>query len=144
VWQTELARTLIQSSYALTAAGRAHDAEADARRAISIVDSVLAKRRADQTARLTLGYAYLALGDAAQRMGDSAAARRAWTDALGAADSVGRATGVAELRVLNATALASLGRVEDARPIVRKLEQQGYRRPRWIARMRAAGLLTQQ
>ena len=144
VWQTELARTLIQSSSALTAAGRARDAEADARRAISIVDSVLAKRRADQTARLTLGYAYLALGDAAQRMGDSAAARRAWTDALGAADSVGRATGVAELRVLNATALASLGRVEDARPIVRKLEQQGYRRPRWIARMRAAGLLTQQ
>ena len=143
VWQTELARTLIQSSYALTAARSARDAEADARRAFSILESVLAKRRADQAGRLTLGTAYLALGDAAQLMGDTTAARRAWSGALTAVDSVTRATGVAELRVLTATALVSLGRVDEARPIVRTLEQQGYRRPRWIARMRAAGLLAQ-
>ena len=100
VWQTALARTLSLASYALTAAGRAHDAKADA--------------------------------------------QRAWSGAFAAVDSVTRATGVAELRVLTATALASLGRVEDARPIVRTLEQQGYRRPRWLARTRAAGLLPQQ
>ena len=50
-------------------------------------------------------------------------AQGAWSGALAAVDSVTRATGVAELRVLTATALASLGRVEDARPIVRTLEQ---------------------
>jgi len=44
-------------------------------------------------------------------------AQRAWSGALAAVNSVTRATGVAELRVLTATALASLGRVEDARPI---------------------------
>jgi uncharacterized membrane protein len=44
VWQAALARTLSLSSYALTAAGRAHDAEADAQRAwsgaLAAVDSV--------------------------------------------------------------------------------------------------------
>jgi serine/threonine-protein kinase len=144
VWQVALARTLSLSSYAQTAAGRTHDAEVDARRAISIVEPVLAKRPSDQAGRLALADAYLALGDAAHRAGDSTAAHRAWSGALAAVDSVTRATGVAELRVLTATALASLGRVEDARPIVRTLEQQGYRRPRWLARMRAAGLLNQQ
>ena len=144
VWQVALARTLSLSSYALTAAGRTLDAKADARRAISIVEPVLAKRPADQGGRLALADAYLALGDAAHRTGDTTAARRAWGDALAAVDSVTRATGVDELLVVTATALASLGRVEDARPIVRTLEQQGYRRPRWLARMRAAGLSTQQ
>jgi eukaryotic-like serine/threonine-protein kinase len=144
VWQYELARTLIQSSYALTAAGRAGDAEADARRAISIVEPAVAKRPADQAGRLLLGSGYLALGDAAQRLGDATAARRAWSSALAVVDSVTSATSVSELRVLRASALLSLGRVDEARPVVQTLEQQGYRRPRWIARMRAAGLLTQQ
>ena len=142
VWQLALARTLTVSSYALTAAGRARDAQADARRAISILEPALAKRPADQVARLALTDAYLALGDAAQGANATTAARRAW--ALAVVDSVTRATGVAELRVLNAIALANLGRVDEARPIVRTLETQGYRRPRWLARMRAAGLLAQQ
>jgi tetratricopeptide (TPR) repeat protein len=144
VWQLALAKTLTLSSYALTAAGRAGDAEADARRAISIVEPVLAKRPTDQAGRLTLTDAYLALGDAAQRLGDTAEARRAWADGQAAVDSVTRATGVAELRVLNSTALVNLGRIDDARPVVRTLEQQGYRRPRWLARMRSAGLVPQQ
>jgi hypothetical protein len=104
---------------------------------------VLAKRPGDQGGRLALTDAYLAAGDAAQRMGDTAAARGAWTGALAAVDSVTRATGVAELRVLKAAALVRLGRVDDARPIVQALEQQGYRRPRWLARVRAAGMSTQ-
>jgi serine/threonine-protein kinase len=144
VWQVALAKTLTLSSYALTASGRPRDAEADARRAISIVEPILTKRPGDQSGRLTLADAYLALGDAAQRLGDSSAARRAWAGGQAVVDSITRTTGVAELRVVNATALASLGRADDARPIVRTLEQQGYRRPRWVARMRAAGLLTQQ
>ena len=144
VWQLALARTLTLSSYALTAAGRARDADTDARRAISIVDPLLAKRAGDPVARLALTDAYLAAGDAEQRMGDSTAARRSWSGALTVADSVTRATGVAELRVMNAGALVRRGRVDEARPIVRTLEQQGYRRPRWLARMRAAGLLMHQ
>jgi serine/threonine-protein kinase len=144
VWQIALARTMTLSSYALTAAGRARDADAHARRAISIVELVMAKRPGDQSGRLALTDAHLAAGDAAQRMGDTTAARRAWAGALAVSDSATRATGIAELRVLNATALVSLGRLGDARPIVRTLEQQGYRRPRWLARMRAVGLSTQQ
>ena len=143
LWQVALARTLTLSSYALTAAGRAREGEADAQRAISIVEPALAKRPADQTARLALANAYLAAGDAAQRRGDAAASHRAWAGALAVVDSVASATGVAELRALDATALVSLGRVDGARPIARTLEQQGYRRPRWLTRMRAAGLLTQ-
>jgi serine/threonine protein kinase len=144
VWQIALARTLTLSSYALTAAGRARDGEAQARRAISILEPILTKRPGDQPGRLALTDAYLALGDAAQGAGDAAAARRSWTGAFAAVDSTARATGVAELRVLDAMALASLGRVDEARPIVQKLEEQGYRRPRWLARMRAAGLVAQQ
>ena len=144
VWQLALARTLTLSSNARTAMGHAGEALADARRAIAIVEPVVAKRPADQTAgRLTLAEAYLAAGDAAQHARDTAAAREAWTGALTAVDSTARATGVAELRALIATALVSLGRMEEARPIARRLVQQGYRRPRWLARMRAAGLLTQ-
>jgi len=142
-WQTALARTLTLSSCALTAAGRAADAEGDARRAISILEPLLAKRPTDQTARLALTDANLALGDAAQRGGDTVAARRAWTGALAAIDSVSRATGVAELRGLKTSALVRLDRVDEARPIARTLEQQGFRAPHWLARMRAAGLLTQ-
>jgi serine/threonine-protein kinase len=143
VWQIALAKTLTLSSYALTAAGRGRDAEADARRAIAIVEPVLAKRPTDQAGRLTLTDAYLALGDAAQRLGDIAQARRAWAGGHAVVDSVTRATGVAELRVLNSTALVNLGRNDEARPIVQTLEQQGYRRPRWLARMRSAGLVNQ-
>jgi serine/threonine protein kinase len=142
-WQTALARTLTFSSYALSAAGRPGDAEADARRALSIVEPVVARRPTDQTARLTLTDAYLATGDAAMRRGDTIAARGAWTGALAAVDSVARATGIAELRALNASALVALGRVDDARPIVEELGRQGYRRPRWVAQMRAAGLSVQ-
>jgi hypothetical protein len=137
VWQTSLARTLTLSSYALMGMGRAAEGESDARRAISILEPLLVKRPTDQSARL-------ALGDAVQRRGDEAEARRAWTGALTAVDSVTRATGVAELRGLKSTALVSLGRVDEARPLVRTLEQQGFRTPSWRARMRAAGLLTQQ
>ena len=144
VWQLALARTLTLSSYARTAMGNAGEALVDARRAIAIAEPVVGKRPADQTAgRLALTDAYLAAGDAAQRAGDIAAAREAWTRALNAVDSVARTTGVAELRALNATALVNLGRMEEARPIVRMLEQQGYGRPRWLIRMRAAGLLAQ-
>jgi eukaryotic-like serine/threonine-protein kinase len=144
VWQIALAKTLTLSSYALTAAGRAHEAEADARRAIAIIEPLLAKRPADQPGRLTLTDAYLALGDAAQRSGDTAGALHAWSGGHAVVDSVTRATGVAELRVLNSTALVDMGRLDEARPIVRTLEQQGYRRPRWLARMRTAGLVNQQ
>jgi hypothetical protein len=102
---------------------------------------VVAKRPADQTAgRLTLAEAYLAAGDAAHNARDTAAAREAWAHALTTIDSTARATGVAEVRALSAAALVSLGRMEEARPIARRLEQQGYRRPRWLARMRAFGL----
>jgi serine/threonine-protein kinase len=143
VWQLALARTLTASSYALAAAGRAREAEADARRAVSIVESVLVKRPADQTARLVLTDAYLAAGEAAHRRGDTTAARGAWAGSLAVVDSVARATGVAELRVMNSIALVNLGRLEEARALVRTLEQQGFKRPRWLARMRAAGLLQQ-
>ena len=141
VWQIALARTLTVSSNARTAMGHAGEALADARRAIAIVEPVVAKRPADQTAgRLTLAEAYLAAGDAAHNARDTAAAREAWAHALTTIDSTARATGVADVRALSAAALVSLGRVEEARPIARRLEQQGYRRPRWLARMRASGL----
>jgi serine/threonine protein kinase len=143
VWQIALAKTLTLSSYALTAAGRAREAEPEARRAIAIIEPVMVKRPTDQASRLTLTDAYLALGDAAQRLGDTTGARRAWESGHAVVDSVTRATGVAELRVLNSTALVDLGRNDEARPIVRTLEQEGYRRPRWLARMRSAGLVTQ-
>jgi hypothetical protein len=38
-------------------------------------------------------------------------------------------------------ALAGEGRVDDARPIAKTLAAQGYRRPRWMARMQADGVL---
>jgi hypothetical protein len=140
-WQTALAKSLAFSSYALAAAGRARDAESDAHRAVSILEDVLAKRPTDQWARHALAEAFLAKGDAAQLAGDGTAARRAWSGAFTAVDSVTRATGIAELRVLSVTALVALGRIDEARPIVGLLERQGYGRPRWVARMRAAGLL---
>ena len=140
VWQMALARTLVLSSYAHAAVGDGRGAEVDARRAISIVEPTLAKRPGDQNARLALTDAYVALGDAAQRA-NPPEARRAWSSAIALADSTARATGVAELRVLDAMALASAGRLDDARPIAKTLETQGYRRPRWLAQMRAQGVL---
>ena len=142
-WQIALAKALTLSSYALATAGRARAGETDAHRAVSILEGVLEKRPTDQLARQELADAYLAAGDAAQRAGDVTAARRAWTGALTAVDSVTRATGIAELRVLNTAALVGLGRIDEARPIMQLLERQGYRRPRWVARMRAAGLSMQ-
>ena len=140
VWQNALVRTLTLSSYALGAAGRAREAGADARRAAAIAKAELAKRPSDRVGRLALAEALLAAGDAAERAGDTTAARHAWTGTLDALSSVALSTSVTEL---SSTALVSLGRLDEARPLVRTLEQQGFRRPRWLARMRAAGLLTQ-
>jgi hypothetical protein len=86
-----------------------------------------------------LGDTRLALGEILSRTGDAAGAKREWEKGLQDVDSLARATGQTDILALQATALLDLGRVDDARPVVAELLRRDYRKPSFIALVRAGG-----
>lgn len=120
----------------LLATGRANDALVVARRTALEADSAVAKKPGDIEHRLAAADASLAAGDAQSRAGNDAAARSAWSHALGLIDSTATATRETELLAAQATALIELGRANDAASIVTELDRRGYRRPSFLRLVR--------
>jgi len=133
----ELARNHTLSAQALTESGRGRQAISEGKDAIAPLELLLANRPSEQIVRFALVEANIALGDAYAQLGDTQASRNSWRIGLALVDSTRGATENSDFRVLRSIILANLGRIDEARPIADSLLTQGYRRPRWMARMRA-------
>ena len=101
--------------------------------ALAVVRPAFESSPGDAETRRVLAETYVARGEVRAATGDSADARQSWEHGLATVDSLARATRQTDLLALQATALLDLGRVSEARPVVRELIARGYREPRFVA-----------
>ena len=122
----------IALSRALLALGRASEALDAARRASSSADAALASKPGDMERHRAAGDAFLALGDAESRSGNTGAATKAWERAAAISDSTAQRDYQTEILAIHAMALLCLKRPAEAAPFVAKLEHRGYRLPAFM------------
>jgi serine/threonine protein kinase len=125
---------------ALLALRRPAEALGPARDAAASSDSAAAAKPSDIERRRQASDSYLALGDALDGSRDAAGALAARGRALSLVDAPARRGRQTDLLVLQASSLLALGRADDARPVAAELLRRGYRRPAFIALLRANGL----
>ena len=126
----------IAESRALLALGRVHDAVASAQRASAASQATLKSKPDDIEAHRAAGDAHVALGSALSRSGDARGALDAWSHAVALEDSLARVDPETEILAVQAAALISSGRRDDARPVVAELTRRGYRRPTFVRLVR--------
>ena len=126
----------ITESRTLLALGRVQDAVASAQRASAASEATLKTKPGDIEAHRAAGDAYVALGSALSRSGDASGALDAWSHAVALEDSLARADPETEILAVQAAALISSGRRDDARPVVAELTRRGYRRPTFVRLVR--------
>ena len=126
----------IAESRVLLALGRVYDAVTLAQRASVAGGATLKTKPSDIEAHRAAGDAYVALGSALSRSGDASGALDAWSHAVALEDSLARADPETEILAVQAAALISSGRRDDARPIVAELTRRGYRRPTFVRLVR--------
>jgi serine/threonine-protein kinase len=129
----DLARTRIALARAWSRTGRGAEAVTLADQALAVVRPAFESSPGDAETRRVLAETYVARGEVRDATGDAADARQSWERALATVDSLARATRQTDLLALQATALLDLGRVSEARPVVRELLARGYREPRFVA-----------
>jgi eukaryotic-like serine/threonine-protein kinase len=135
-WQITLARTETGLARALLLAGRPNEALSAAGRALEISEAFLELTPDDVELRRLLSETYIARGEILARLGAAADASAAWTRGLDTIHSVARISRHTDLLALAATALLHLDRVQEAEPLIRELEQRGYRRPEFVEQVR--------
>lgn len=123
----------------LLALGHVSDAFAAANKVAAAANLAVEKAPNDIERRRAASDAYLTVGDALSRSGDSRGARDAWSQGLTLIDSTATASRETESLALKATALLDLGRVNDAEPVVSELNRRGYRRPTFVRLVRNRG-----
>ena len=132
--EAKLARTV--ESRALLALGRVHDALASAQLASAASEAALKAKPSDIEAHRAAGDAYVALGTALSRSGDARGASDAWSRTIAVEDSLVRADPETELLAVQAAALISSGKRDEAKPVVAELTRRGYRRPTFVRLVR--------
>ena len=125
---------------ALTRVGRAAEARTSIEPAIALGEATLAKRPRDLGYRKALAEGYLAYGEVLSRPAQTGGATTRWARALVLVDSLARASKETDVLALQASAMLQLGGRDDARPAVGELAKRGYRRPSYVALVRANGL----
>ena len=127
------------SARSLARGGHAAEAERSADAAIAAGERAVASRPADLELRRVLADAHLARGEILERPGHAGNATTAWARALVLVDSLARTSGETEYLALQASAMLQLRAGADAAPIVAELRRRGYRRPSYMALVRAKG-----
>jgi tRNA A-37 threonylcarbamoyl transferase component Bud32/tetratricopeptide (TPR) repeat protein len=132
-WQRDLAESLYERGMVLAARGDLTAAARDADASLSVSGRLIAGNQADRNAARLRSLGYALVAQLAEARGEPQSARAAWSQALAAIAPV--AERIDDYQFLDplARALAALGRVKDADPIVTKLTAMGYRNPRLIA-----------
>ena len=107
---------------------------------LEIGRELAAKMPKDQRVRYLIGSALLLKGQIEAAMGKGAEAQSSWKEALSILEPIARdAQGLSDQDTYAQTLLC-LGRTEEARPIVKKLLDSGYKNPDLLALCREKGL----
>lgn len=135
-WQQDLADARIERAAWLQATGRPADARTDAQAALAVLTPLLAGQPDERNLLLSTVRARLQLADL--QTGKEAEGLR-WS-ALRDLRGVGSGAGDVRLLAAQVDALLALGRVDEARPLVRRLWASGYREPALVRRLARAGI----
>lgn len=127
-WKRDIASIETAAVRIHLAAGNVAAAKRAAAAAVEILDSLgVAKAGAAYVAA-----AYLALGDAAGAVGDTAAARDAWSKSAALIAPMTASEQTPQILDTLARALLQLGRRDEAAPLVTRLMSVGYRSPDFV------------
>lgn len=137
-WRLQLGLTLGRTAAALTP-GDPRQARALARQALGILRPLL-EQEPDENTRGHVADAEVVLGWSEADLGDPGAARAAWERALAVLAPAPRPLTNWKLLDPQARALLSLGRAEEARPLVLRARRMGYQGKNLLDLALAAGL----
>jgi serine/threonine protein kinase len=137
-WRLQLGLTLSRTAAALEP-GDPRQARALARQALGILRPLL-EQEPDENTRGFVADAEVVLGWSEADLGDSGAARAAWERALAVLAPAPRPLTNWKLLDPQARALLSLGRIEEARPLVERARRMGYQGKNLLDLALAAGL----
>ena len=127
---------------ALLQQGRGGEALTALEQAASASEAALAKQPSDLERRKLAADAFIARGDALDHPGAASGSTTSWARALVLVDSVARSTKETEFLVLQASAMLRLHSRAEAKPVIAELLSRGYRRPSWMALLRATQVAT--
>ena len=117
----------------LLARGEPRAAEAEARLAQQIADRLLERSRDDRRATRIRGVSLELQGRAWSRQGSRQKAARAWTEAAATLEPVAGTSLDYEVLDPWALALLGVGRIDEAKEVVQRLDAIGYRNPIFVA-----------
>jgi tetratricopeptide (TPR) repeat protein len=133
-WQREFAEVQTEQAAQSLASGRRDEARKRAGSALAVLSPLLEKNPDDRARLLATAGAQLLLA-AASGEPDAQRLRETCLQAIGAVKSGG---GDSRLLALQASALISLGRKDEARTVIERLRSSGYRDPALLDELRSA------
>ena len=136
----EFVATSTARGRALLQQGRGSEALVALEQAVTAGEAALANKPMDLERRRLAADALLARGDASNHPGAASGSTTSWARALVLVDSVARATKETDFLALQAGAMLRLHSGAEARPAVAELLSRGYRRPSFVALLRANGM----
>ena len=139
-WQRELAVNHSGLGAAFRYQGRLDEARDAMEKSLSITRRLAARDPTNASMTNDLAWDLAQVGMIYAALGDDDAARRAWEEAAETIAPVAEATGVPYYLDTQVLALLNLGRVEEARPIVERLEAAGWDDPEFLELCRRHGL----
>lgn len=125
-WQFRLSASYDTLGEALTSSGRTVDALAAFDRALELMIPIAALDPSNAYYRNDLAYSYLQVGKARAALGRRSAARQAWTEAVTVVAPIADAEALPAIQETYAQALLLVGRVDEARPVVRRVLAAGW------------------
>ena len=135
-WQRTFAEVRTEQAAQSLAAGKREQARKQVRIALDFLDPALEKHKDDRTTLLATIAARLLLAEAT----DEPEARQLRESYLRAVDSVTSGADDPRLLDLEVNALLGLGRAAEARPVIERLHDGGYRDPAFVELLRRAGI----
>ena len=126
-WKRDEAETYIASADVLRRLGRTADASARAGSALAILDDLIASSPDDADLLHLRSAAYNVAGLIRMGGGDAASAREAWAESVRTIQPLAEGSRDPRYVTVWARALLYLDRVDEARPLLERLEELGYR-----------------
>jgi len=133
-WQREFAEVLTEHAAQSRANGSRDEARERARSALNVLNPLLDKNPDDRSRLLATVNARLLLA----AVGDESAAKPLRESCVQAISAVKSGAGDPRLLALQVSALISLGRKDEAQPVIDRLRSSGYRDPALVDELRLA------
>ena len=133
-WQQDLAEARLERAALMHATGRHDAARTDAQAALAMLTPLLASQPGERNLLLAEARARLQLAD----LQTGKAAERLRLSALHSLHAVDSGAGDVRLLAVQVDALLALGRIDEAKPLVRQLWSSGYREPALVGRLARA------